>query len=163
MKKFSNPLKKKFIGEYPDTLISTSDINNRCKFNLSFFDNTQEHGSDFSALTIETLSSIQAKIVNYTTQPLNYWRNKRCGSQGLKIYEDYPCFPKKTNFTFPKFVPNDAHWGRFRIDNLGRLVGFTIPGDAKNKEEKGEAPYDLNTFYLVFIDLGHNFYLTEKK
>lgn len=164
MSKFrKNPLKLKFLDQFPTSSLDNSDIKSRCKFNLSFFDDSQPHGSAFDTLEAETLSDILSKIKAFTRNDLNFWRNERCGGSGLKIFTDYSCFPKRSNFSFPKHIPHDVRWGRFRLENLMRLVGFTIPGTFKNNEKSENHPYDVNTFYLVFIDLEHNFYITEKK
>jgi len=164
MKKFNNnPKKDRFLKDFPETCIENSDIELRFKFNFSFFDDSQEHGSAFSELGPGVLSDIMEKIKDYTRHELNYWRHQRCGSGGLKILADYGAFPVKSNFTHPKAIPNNVNWCRFRMENLSRLVGFTIPGGYADKPKKDSLPYDPNTFYLVFIDLEHNFYITEKK
>ncbi|MBJ2210799.1 MULTISPECIES: hypothetical protein [Pseudomonas] len=164
MSKFKkNPLKLKFLEQFPISSLASSDIRSRCKFNLSFFDDSQQHGSAFDALDSATLSDILSKIKAFTRNDLNYWRNERCGGSGLKIFTDYTSFPKKSNFSFPKYIPHDVRWGRFRLENLMRLVGFTIPGAFENNDKTNNQPYDMNTFYLVFIDLEHNFYISEKK
>lgn len=163
MKNFKNPRKTRFIEQFPENSLSGSDIRTRSKFNFSFFDDSQPHGSAFADLDSSTLTEIISKIKSFTRNDLNYWRNQRCGGGGLKIYEDYKSFPVRTNFSHPKAIPHDVSWGRFRLENLSRLVGFTIPGGLKPSENIEHGPYDFNTFYLVFIDLEHNFYLSERK
>ncbi|WP_055128226.1 hypothetical protein [Pseudomonas mediterranea] len=158
MSKFSKNTKKKgFIERFPQTSLETSDIESRCKFNFSFFDDTQLHGSSLNGLEPGVLASIMEKVKSYSCNDLNYWRNQRCGSKGLKILADYDTFPPNSRFLHPKFVPHDVTWSRFRMENLSRLIGFTIPGDMK-KTRPGKFLYDTNTFYVVFIDLEHNFY-----
>ncbi|MFJ2387646.1 hypothetical protein [Pseudomonas koreensis] len=159
MNKFKNTKKKGFIESFPETSLETSDIETRCKFNFSFFDDSQAHGSSLSGLEPGVLASIMDKVKAYSSHELNYWRNQRCGSKGLKILADYEKFPPNSNFQRPKFVPHDVTWSRFRMENLSRLIGFTIPGDLK-KIKAGKYQYDFNTFYVVFIDLEHNFYPT---
>lgn len=160
MKKFNNNTKKqRFIDQFPTTSLETSGIESRCKFNFSFFDDTQHHGSSLNALEPGVLASIMEKVKSYSHNDLNYWRNQRCGSKGLKILADYEKFPTNSNFRHPKFIPHDVTWSRFRMENLSRLIGFTIPGDLK-KIKPGKFQYDTNTFYVVFIDLEHNFYPT---
>lgn len=164
MKKFTNnSLKKKFLEQFPTISLENSDIKDRCKFNLSFFDDSQQYASSFASLRPDVLTDIVNKIKAYTRNDLNYWRNQRTGGHGLKILADYETFPKKSNFTHPKFVPHDVSWCRFRMENLSRLIGFTVPGSQIDRTNKTFPDYDLNTFYLVFIDLDHNFYLTESK
>lgn len=164
MKKFNNnPKKDKFLNLFPETCIENSDIELRFKFNFSFFDDTQMHGSAFNNLAPGVLADIMEKIRCYTRHDLNYWRHQRCGAGGLKILADYGAFPIKSNFDHPKSIPNNVNWCRFRMETFSRLIGFTIPGGYIDTPKKESLPYDPNTFYLVFIDLEHNFYLTEKK
>lgn len=164
MKKFNkNPKKINFLNRFPETGLESSDIETRFKFNFSFFDDTQRHGLPFGELPPNALPEIMEKIRDYTRHDLNYWRHRRCGSGGLKILADYGAFPKKSNFSHPKFIPHDVNWCRFRMENLSRLIGFTIPKEYESNPKKDSAPYDTNTFYLVFIDLEHNFYLTENR
>lgn len=163
MKKFTkNPKKDNFLKQFPETSIASCDIHQRCKINLSFFDPSQEHGADLTELAPGLLADILEKIKTYNRSDLNFWRNQRCGGGGLKIFADYGAFPPRSNFSRPKSIPHDVNWCRFRMENLSRLIGFTVPHDYQ-ENQKNQYPYDPNTFYLVFIDLEHNFYLTEKR
>lgn len=164
MKKFEkNSKKAKFLDSFPVNSIESSDIEKRFKFNFSFFDDTQEYGSSFSSLHPGALAEMLEKMKDFTRQDLGYWRNRRCGAGGLKVLADYGAFPLRSNFIHPKFVPHDVNWCRFRLDNSARLIGFTIPGGHPEKQLLGSVPYDRNAFYLVFIDLNHNFYLVEER
>ncbi len=163
MKKFGSPRKTKFISEFPENSLSDSDIRSRCKFNFSFFDDSQPHGSGFHELEAGVLADILLKIKSFTRNDLNYWRNERCGAHSLKVYADYKSFPARSEFKFPKAIPHDVNWGRFRLENLSRLIGFTIPGTFRPHETTDHFSYDFNTFYVVFIDLEHKFYLSEKR
>lgn len=164
MSKFDkSPKKDAFLSRFPATSIASSDIEVRFKFNFSFFDSSQEHGAGFDAVGADMLVTIMLKMKDYSRHDLNYWRHQRCGGGGLKVLADYGPFPPNSNFTHPKSVPHDANWCRFRLDNLARLIGFTIPGGMRDKSESGSVPYDKNVFYLVFIDLDHNFYITEDR
>lgn len=158
-----NHLKKSFLDQFPRTSLASSDIREKCKFNLSYFENTQADGSSFEILDAPTLADILSKTQAFSCNHLGYWRNKRCGGGGLKIYADYDAFPLNSTFKFPKGVPHDVKWGRFRLDNLTRLVGFTIPNNIKPPKESEHIPFDHNAFYLVFIDLEHKFYITEDR
>lgn len=162
MSKFKNHLKKGFIESFPETCLNNSDLNERFKINFSFFDASQADGSDFSSLSAPQLAGILEKTRVFTRHDLNYWRNQRCGSHGLKIYSDYDSFPRAGTFKHPKAVPHDVKWGRFRLENLPRLIGFTVPSDFKPDPHPKTHAFDCNTFYLVFIDLEHKFYPTKK-
>ncbi|WP_267273246.1 hypothetical protein [Pseudomonas putida] len=164
MKKFNKNAKKtRFLETFPANSIHSSDIETRFKFNFSYFDDSQDHCTSFADLAPGELALIVNKIKDFTRQDLIYWRNRRCGGGGLKILADYGSFPINSNFKHPKYVPHDVNWCRFRLDNMARLIGFTIPGKVPDKEGIGATAYDRNTFYLVFIDLNHNFYITEER
>lgn len=162
--KFGNPKKRKFIENFPETSIVSNDIKGRCKFNFSFFEDSQAASSSFHGLPENMLAELMEKLKGFSRNPLNYWRHQRCGKGGLKILTDYDSFPKKSEFAHPKSVPHDVHWGRFRLENMIRLVGFTVPGHLSSEPvDKDGFFYDTNTFYVVFIDLHHKFYITEDR
>ena len=107
---------------------------------------------------------VLGKIKSYTTEPLDYWRSQRVGNGGLKVLATYGSFPSKSEFVHPKHVPHQAQWARFRLESKLRLIGFTIPTELhKNTHNKTGEFYDKNTFYVVFLDRDHKFFLTEKK
>ncbi|WP_236192096.1 hypothetical protein [Pseudomonas paraglycinae] len=161
----SNPRRVSFLESFIEIKLATGDIRERCRFNFSYYDDTQLHGASFADLSAADLASILEKLRCYSKSSLNYWRNERCGGvRGLRVLADYDSFPEKSDFTHPKFVPTDVRWGRFRMENLSRLIGFTIPGEVAGAPlAKDGTPFDVNTFYVVFIDPNHRFYLTEKK
>ncbi len=79
------------------------------------------------------------------------------------VYINYGDFPRKSNFFHPKNVPHQVYWGRFRLDLDLRLLGFVVPDDYHGKTNiKTGMTYDKNTFYVVFLDPEHNFYITKK-
>lgn len=160
--KFGNNKKKVFLVKIPDTGLGNGEISKKCKFNFSYFDNSQAAGQDFSDWDHDGLVKLLQKIKHYSDSPLEYWRHERCGGGGLKILEIYGKFPDKSDFTHPKHVPHDVSWARFRMENLVRLVGFVVPrGFKSNEDVKLTEPFDSNTFYVVFLDKEHKFYLTE--
>jgi hypothetical protein len=161
-----NKLSSKFVESLPETIIETSQIKIKCKFNLSYFDDNQPAGQKFSEWShdtgISSLTNLLTKLKEYTLQPLNYWKNQRVGGGGLKVLEYYGDFPQKSDFSPPRHVPSDAHWARFRLGNKVRLIGFVISKDSiKNLTEDEQQQYDHNTFYVVFLDKEHKFYKTE--
>lgn len=161
----SNPQRTKFLESFKEITICSHDLHERCRFNFSYFDGTQEAGLDFSAMSAADLADFLAKIKHYSKSNLNFWRNERCGGKrGLRVLADYDeGFPNNSDFTHPKHVPVDARWGRFRMENMLRLVGFTVPADALKQHGTKLPALDLNTFYVVFIDPDHRFYKTESK
>lgn len=167
MSKFRNEKKDKFIRAL-SAMLSLEDWDNdlttRCKFNFSYFDPNQDAGQKFSEWTHKQLYDLLGKIKDYTTKPLDYWRHQRVGNSGLRMLAIYGVFPSKSDFVHPKYVPHQAQWGRFRLGSKLRLVGFTIPAELhKTPHKKTGEFFDKNTFYVVFLDRDHKFYLTEKK
>lgn len=171
MKRFSNSKKENFLASRPQSSIDTSEIEIRCKFNYSYFDQSQTAGQNLdewmSERGISSLKNLFEKIKEYTSQPLKYWLNERVGSGGLSVLAYYDSFPKKSEFVHPPHVPHDVTWARFRLGNKVRLIGFVLPEDVCRSKSKVSTngnfyPYDPNTFYVVFLDKNHKFYLTER-
>lgn len=159
-----NPHRAGFIENFPRDSLEDHDITQRSKYNFSFFDDSQVVSSSFSSLEQPVLAALFEKLKNFSRNDLNYWRNQRCGGGGLKILADYGKFPDKSRFQRPKHVPIDVNWARFRLENMTRLIGFTIPPDViKRFKGLNGGAFDPNTFYVVFIDLDHQFYLTEDR
>ncbi|MEX3238543.1 hypothetical protein [Serratia quinivorans] len=159
---FGNKKKIEFLKVLPDSTIEGGDLSGRCKFNFSYFDANQAAGQDFPVWSHGELIKLLEKIKHYTNHPLEYWRTERCGSGGLTIYANYKKFPKKSGFSHPKHVPHDVEWARFRLENIVRLVGFVIPSKLhQTYDEKTGFHYDSNTFYVVFLDKEHKFYISE--
>lgn len=78
----------------------------------------------------------------------NYSHNSISSQIGKKFtcYGDFP--PKeKTEFYHPPHVPDDAEWARIHVNNLQIIAGHIFK----------------NTFYVVFLDKDHKFYISEKK
>jgi len=162
--KFGNRRTDQFLANLATSSLESSDLISRSKFNFSYFDSNQEPCTNFSDLRPEHLLELIEKIKIYSRSPLAYWQNQRVGGGGLSVLEIYGNFPKKSDFTHPKHVPHDVSWARFRIDNLGRLVGFVIPQKMGNLASDDRRFFlDSNTFYVVFIDLEHRFYKTENR
>lgn len=166
MKNFKQNSKKKqsFLSSRPQSSIETSNIEARCKFNFSYFDESQVAGQNIIDWAkgdgICSLENLFKKLVEFTKEPLDYWKNERAGGGGLKIMEVYGKFPSKSDFYHPPHVPHDVSWARFRLGNKVRLIGFVLPKSLKTNDEKN---FDKNTFYVVFLDGEHKFYKTESK
>lgn len=163
-KKFSNSKKDKFLVELPDTSFENKGLPKLCKFNFSYFDATQDAGQNFCEWDHNSLIKLLEKLKNYSKENLEYWRHSRCGAGSLTIFENYKNFPKKSHFKHPKHVPNDVEWVRFRLEQKVRLIGFVLPKDFENKVDTScSLKYDANTFYVVFLDQEHKFYITEEE
>lgn len=157
--------KQRFINSIPQSCLNNCDILTRSKFNFSYFDNNPP-GQDFIDLNDAAGNSkivkLMGKLKEFTRLSLSHWENEKIGKgkrggkrqSCLEVYKD---FPKKSAFVHPPHVPEDVWWARFRIDCDTRLVGFVIPNNLNNTIAKN---YDSNTFYVVFLDENHQFYLT---
>jgi hypothetical protein len=66
--------------------------------------------------------------------------------QQIKIYGD---FPPKTDFFHPKHIDEHVAWGVIKAvgGQKGTVAGYIVE----------------NTFYVVFFDKHHRFWITEKK
>lgn len=165
----SNPRKKSFIDALPQDSIETSDIASKCKFNFSYLDRNQV-GQTFLDLNNNAgnskLVKLMEKLYGFTKQPLSYWKDQKVGKgkRGGKgkrqsCLEVYGNFPEKSEYTHPRHVPHDVLWARFRLDNEARLVGFIVPDELAHRSDHAGYQYDTNTFYVVFLDENHQFYL----
>lgn len=166
MRKFENPRKKNFLTNLPRISLDddSNDLTIRCKFNFSYFDSSQDAGQDFKDWKLSQLIELLNKLRDFSRKPLFYWQNERCGGGGLKVLEIYGSFPNKSKFVHPKFVPHQVKWGRFRLGSKIRLAGFTIPTELHGRQhQKTCVFFDQNTFYIVFFDQDHKFYLSEQK
>lgn len=162
-KKIENRKTQAFLNALPQ--ISLDDDNDklteRCKFNFHYLSATPPavgipgHGDDFLE-----------KVKFFSEHSLAYWENKQHqGSKTGHYLEYYPSFPSenKTEYVYPKHVPADVRWGRFILSGKQRLVGFVVP-EEKHDQCHSETGFrfDKNTFYCVFIDLEHKFWLMAK-
>lgn len=130
----------------------------KCKFNLSYF-TIQKPGISFQDLTEEQCKKMFEKIKEYSRESLKHWEKVKHGvSTEFAIYGS---FPKKSQFTHPMHVPHQAEWARFRLEGDFRLVGFIVPEELHGTEHtKSGERFDRNTFYIVFLDPDHQFYIS---
>lgn len=155
-----NHKKAAFLLKIPKTEIESCGIMKFMKFNFKFFDSEQNPASSFDDLSEEEAKKLLKKLVSFSGKSLHEWSTENAGGKGLTVYSRYGDFPKSSDFVHPTHVPHDAQWGRFRLGNKYRLVGFVIT-DALNGTFKEGFCYEKNTFYAVFIDKEHKFYKTE--
>lgn len=160
---FANSKKNKFLQNIPTASIElqSDSIAKRAKFNLSYFDNSQDAGQDFSDWTHEQVLKLLQKLQAYSKETLTHWTKCPIGKGKGHVLEIYGDFPNKSDFSHPKHIPHQAMWGRFRLENSVRLIGFTIP-DCYNQKEQNNSGFNFcsNTFYVVFLDKNHKFYKT---
>lgn len=158
--RFQNKRKKKALKGFDKPSIDNEDdtLTKRCKFNFSYLDETQKAGYEISKMSQKGLRDLVTKLKEFSLESIKHWEEQ-------KRYTAYGKFPPpdKTEFIWPKSVPHQAFWGRFRIAGKFRLAGFTVPSDYGDKlHDKTGKRYDYNTFYVVFIDKDHKFWISER-
>ena len=164
MSRFKNTKQKTFFADFPLPDLESKDdrLTIRCKFNFHYMDFTQKAGQKFSDWTQSQLAKMLEKLKAYSEQTLSHWEKQRGGSGDGKVLVFYKQFPKRseTNFKLPKkTVPHQARWGRFRLGNRARLIGFVVPDNYQEKTHPGtKKEFDCNTFYTVFLDKDHKFW-----
>lgn len=164
MSKFKNDRKDAFVQGIPKKELAThaDQLSLRCKFNFYYFV-PDIPGQDWSEWGVEGLSKLLKKLQNYSENTLGYWENQRVGREH-RMLSFYPEFPLNTEFVRPVSVPHDVRWGRFRIDQSSRLVGFTVPSDQNDHVHAGtNRRFCSNTFYVVFLDRDHKFWISEPR
>jgi hypothetical protein len=138
-KKQSNSIVRKSIA-LKKTLSNRSKEN--LKFSFQYLDTTQKFGSSFKDWQkVGLLSKMLELIQGYCCRPVL----EQVDGQKFTIYGDFPS-SEKTLFKFPKMVPEDANWGRIHVTGPAVIVGHVVE----------------DTFYVVFLDKTHKFYLTKK-
>lgn len=172
-KKFNKGTKKtSFLNSIPQETLEMSNIASRCKFNFSYLDISQQHGKSLIDWNEKSgnslLVKLNEKLKHYSKEPLEYWKNEpvgkgKKGGDGARqhVLEIYGDFPDNSAFIHPRHVPLGVNWGRFRLESDARLAGFVIPDNLAEKVDCNGCKFDINTFYVVFLDEHHKFYLTK--
>ena len=163
MAKKGNSRKASFLESIPQISLNERENNlaERCKFNFSYFVNSDNAGQDFNDWTKEELVKLMNKLKDYSQFPLTYWATKKVGK--YPVFVNYgPLFPAKTNFIEPSHIPIEAEWCRIHLENKPRLIGFVIPDSYHDEiQEENSFRFDTNTFYVVYLDKEHGFYKTD--
>jgi len=163
MKSYENSRARRYLEQLPVTSLDGEEdtLSARCKFNFSYFD-IQEASQSFEDWNHDQLVKLLNKLKEYSKESLQHWKNTSLGKSGA-VLSIYGLFPKKTDFVVPKHVPHQAEWGRFRLEQAVRLVGFVLPNEYQGKVHmRTGQPFCCNTFYVVYLDKKHLFYKTEK-
>lgn len=165
-KKFGNSNTRKFLKNFEDLVSLDSNECNlaiRCKFNFSYFCGNQPNSGKLSDWDKETICNFFDKLIDYSTRSLSDLRQIGLGKKRHSLLAIYESYPNNSEFEKPKNIPHQARWGRFRLDQNKRLVGFVIPDEYHGIMHEGSGMlYDRNTFYVVFIDNNHGFYPLKK-
>lgn len=124
--------------------ISNDNISSHENFKVSFqhLDTTQTYGSSFKDWQkVGLLSKMLEVLQGYCCSTLISQAN----TDKFTVYGGFP--PKeKTMFDYPKNVQEDAMWARIHITGRAVIIGHIVH----------------NTFYVVFLDKTHKFWLSQK-
>ena len=135
--------KLKPVSPLTTTLNLKKNIPSTSNFKVSFqyLDTTQKYGSSFKDWQSHGLLSKALEVLQgYCCSPLRPQLN----TEKFTSYGDFP----NSNFTlfnFPANIPEDASWARIHITGPAIVVGHIVE----------------NTFYVVFLDKTHKFFLTK--
>lgn len=124
---------------------SVNEAGRNANFKLSFqyLDTAQKFASSFKDWQkAGLLSHAMETLYGYCCSPLM----TQVDGDKFAIYGSFP--PKeKTMFEYPKHVPEDANWARIHINGPSVIVGHIVN----------------DTFYVVFLDKTHKFWLTKRE
>ena len=142
MPRYNNKQKSTFFTK---NRLSISDVDHNSNFKLSFqyLDTTQKYASSFKDWQkVGLLSRAMDTLHGYCCSPLM----EQVDGDKFTIYGSFP--PKdKTKFEYPKHVPEDANWARIHINGSSVIIGHIVN----------------DTFYVVFLDKTHKFWLTKRE
>jgi len=162
MGKKGNKKRASFLKSIPQISLNAKENNlaERCKFNFSYFINSDSAGQDFDEWSKEELVKLLEKLKEYSKFPLSYWQNQKVGN--YPVFVKYGSFPINTEFKEPSSIPIEVEWCRIHLENKPRLIGFVIPDSYHNQVQNDIFRFDKNTFYVVYLDKEHKFWLTKK-
>lgn len=157
MSRYGNSRTDSFVKSIPEKSLESEgeQLSGRCKFNFHYFQ-CDPPGQGWGEWSHGELVKLLSKLQFYSESPLSYWEN-------TKVLSIYDRFPVKSDFSHPKAIPHDVRWGRFRLEQKVRLVGFVVPSVLNGcAHTSTKQSFCSNTFYVVFLDRDHRFYITEK-
>jgi len=164
MAKKGNKKRASFLDSIPKISLNAPENNlaQRCKFNFSYFVNSDAAGQDFGDWTQNELVKLLNKLKDYSQFSLKHWENQKV-SGGHDVFVNYVSFPTNNDFNEPTNIPIEAEWCRFHLENKPRLIGFIVPDSYHDDlQESNFFRFDKNTFYVVFLDKEHKFYKTNR-
>ncbi len=165
-KKFGNSNAQKFLRGFEGLVSLDSaqcNLAKRCKFNFSYFMTNQKVCGKLSDWDKTTICDFFTKLIDYSSKSLSELQMIGLGKNRYSLLSIYDSYPKQSHFEQPRDIPHQARWGRIRLDQNKRLIGFVVPDEYHGCRHEGTGMlYDKNTFYVVFIDNEHRFYPLKK-
>lgn len=123
--------------------VKDEEKNGNFKISLAYFDPSPMYASGFRDWQKDgLLSKAMETLHGYCKRPLR----EQVDGEKFSIYGSFPP-PEKTRFSYPSHVPEDAEWARIHINGPAVLIGHIV----------------RDTFYLVFLDKTHKFWLTRRE
>lgn len=139
--KLKHHQKPSLIAEALKRKATIADEKNDCLlFNFKHLDPNQ--GQSFEEWQMEM-------ILADALQTFQNYSNGTAGTLFNDKFKQYEGFPPadKTEFTYPRHVPEDAIWASMHVTGKRCLIGHMVK----------------NVFYLVFLDKDHRFWISELK
>lgn len=122
--------------------VNDSALKSNFKISFQYLDTTQKFGSSFKDWqSCGLLSNMLDTLKGFCARPLL----EQIDGDKFCIYGDFPSVDK-TKFTYPQNVPEDANWARIHVNGPAVIVGHVVS----------------DTFYIVFLDKTHKFFLTKR-
>ena len=112
------------------------------KVSFQYVDSSQKYASSFRDWQKAGLLSKMLELLQgYCCRPLL----AQIDGDKFSTYQGFPP-PEKTLFEFPSHVPEDANWARIHINGPSVIIGHIVN----------------DTFYVIFLDKTHKFWLTKR-
>ena len=143
MAKFRPHQKKSILKETLSKKRSQKDLLKDNFFTISFRHLDSEQGDDFHRWEQK---NILARSMNVLANLCSDTVLTQKDGKKFTIYGDFPP-KKKTDFVFPRHVPEDANWARIHVTGLQCIIGHIVD----------------NVFYVVFLDGEHKFWKSKLK
>lgn len=140
MARFTSKQEKR--GNFDKQSVLNEEKIGNFKISLQYFDPQPMYASSFKDWQKDgLLSKALETLQGYCKRPLH----EQVDGEKFSIYNSFPP-PEKTKFKYPKHVPEDALWARIHVNGPAVLIGHIV----------------WDTFYLVFLDKTHKFWLTKR-
>ena len=129
---------KSFLAGQSESVADKSKYSENFRFSFEFLDKNQ--GQTFADWEKEKL------LVKLLETLSCYCKERIIAKQGNN-FKEYGEFPSKSGFKYPQHIEKDVNWCALHITGKVVLGGF-VQG---------------NTFFIVFLDKNHRFWISEKK
>lgn len=122
--------------------VNDMDRKGNFKISLQYFDSSQKYSSSFKDWQ-------KAGLLSKALETLRgYCSSSLLSQANTNKFTVYGAFPSKENtmFEYPANVPDDACWARIHVNGSAVIIGHIVN----------------DTFYIVFLDKTHKFWMTKK-